>query len=143
VTADPTLQALVRRFAEAECSWFSSVRPNGRAHAAPVWHVWHQGRVYVITTSMAIKTDNVQQNPNIVMTHPDPANPIIIEGWAALTPAARQSLQPLFAAKYNWDIQASPDYDAIIEIVPTKLMAWGKYGEGRWSGSDILQLQPF
>jgi hypothetical protein len=139
-SVDETLQALIRRFAEAECSWLSSTRSDGRAHNAPVWHVWRQGRVYVITMAKAVKTTNIMNSPGVVIAHPDPVNPIIIEGWATLSPEARQVLQPLFKAKYDWDLNASPDYDTIIEITPVKLIAWGKYGEGRWSGSEIAPI---
>jgi len=142
-SVDATLRNLVKRFAESDCSWLGSTRPDGRPHSAPVWHVWHQGRIYVITTSKAVKITNIQHYPSIVISHPDPMNPIIIEGWAILTPAVRPQLQPLFAAKYDWDIETSPNYDAIIEIVPTKLLAWGQYGEGRWPGADLLQIWSF
>ena len=140
-TVDTTLKALVRRFAEAECSWLSSTRPDGRAHSAPVWHVWHQGRVYVMTTSEAVKTANIAQHLGVVIAHPDPHHPVIIEGWATFAPATRTQLRPLFKTKYDWDIAYSSAYDTIIEITPTKLLAWGKHGEGRWSGVEVLQVR--
>jgi gamma-glutamylcyclotransferase (GGCT)/AIG2-like uncharacterized protein YtfP len=137
---DETLRALVARFAQANCSWLSSVRPDGRAHSAPVWHVWYQGRIYIGTISGAVKTANILENPSVVITHPDPVDALIIEGWA--TPAAKleAQLQPLFKAKYNWDISSDAEYDTIIEITPTKLLAWGKHGQGRWPGSEVLQV---
>ena len=137
---DETLRALVKRFAEAECSWFNTVRPDDRAHSAPVWHVWYQGRAYVVTTPDAVKITNIAQNPAVVITHPDPINPVIIEGWATLAPEAEEALQPLFLAKYNWDIGTDADYGAIIEVTPTKLLAWGNHGEGRWDGEAVLQV---
>ena len=137
---DETLRSLVKRFAEAECSWFSTVRPDARAHSAPVWHVWYRGRAYMVTTPDAVKVINIAQNPAVVITHPDPINPVIIEGWATMSPDMEQSLRPLFQAKYDWDISTDADYSAIIEIIPTKLMAWGNYGEGRWKGEEVLQV---
>ncbi len=140
---DSTLQKLVRRFAESKCSWLSSVRPDNRAHSAPVWHVWYQGRVYVITTAGAVKTTNIGENPGVVITHPDPVDPLIIEGWATLAPQVRSQIQPLFQAKYAWDINKSPEYDTIIEITPIKLLAWGKHGTGRWTGAEVLRVWVF
>ena len=137
---DEALRALVKRFAEAECSWFNTVRPDDRAHSAPVWHVWYRGRAYVVTTPDAVKVTNIAQNPAVVLTHPDPINPVIVEGWATLAPEAEKALQPLFQAKYNWDISTDADYSTIIEITPTKLMAWGNHGEGRWDGEHVLQV---
>jgi gamma-glutamylcyclotransferase (GGCT)/AIG2-like uncharacterized protein YtfP len=140
---DSVLKELVKRFAEAECSWLSSVRPGGRAHSAPVWHVWFQGRVYVITTTAAVKTANIAQRPGVVITHPDPLNPVIVEGWATFAPAMWAELQPHFKAKYDWDFSQDDDYDTIIEVTPTKLMAWGKYGEGRWGADEVARVLSF
>lgn len=136
-TADSTLQALIRRFAESECCWFSSVRPDGRAHSVPIWHVWHRGRVYVVTAPQAVKIANIRANPNVVVTHPDPLNPIIIEGTAALAQPMQAELRPLFQTKFDWDIATDAEYNTIIAVTPAKLMAWGQYGEGRWQGEAI------
>ena len=52
---DATLSALLEKFAQADCCWFSSVRPDGRAHLAPIWHVWHAGSVYVVTRDQSVR----------------------------------------------------------------------------------------
>ena len=70
-------------------------------------------------------------------------DPIIIEGWATPAGAMEQQLQPLFKAKYDWDISTDSDYDTIIEVTPTKLIAWGKYGQGRWRGTEVLHIRRF
>jgi len=137
---DPTLQLLVERFAESQCSWLSTVRPDGRVHSTPIWHVWYQGRAYIVTLSSAVKSANTLNNPSVVITHPDPIDPIIIEGWATPAGVMEQQLQPLIKAKYDWDISTDSDYDTIIEITPTKLVAWGKYGQGRWRGKEIQRV---
>lgn len=137
---DPVLRALVQRFAAESCSWLSSVRPDGRAHSAPIWHVWHQGRAYVVTPSTSVKAANIGENPNVVLTHPDPMNPIIIDGWARSTPTMREQLRPLFLEKYAWDIGNAANYDTVLEITPARLLAWGKYGEGKWPGTEVLRV---
>ncbi len=137
---DETLQALVKRFADSDCMWLSCVRPDGRAHSSPIWQVWYQGRAYVVTKSEAVKTKNILYNPSVVMTHPDPVDPIIIEGWATLAPTLEANLQPLFKAKHDWDISTDREYNTIIEITPTRFIAWGKYGEGRWPGEEVLRI---
>jgi general stress protein 26 len=134
------LVALLDQFAAAECSWFTSVRADGRPHSAPVWHVWHQGRVYVVTTASAVKRANILVHPAVVLALPDPMNPIILEGRAELAAAARSELQPLFLAKYDWDLDSDAAYDTVIAVTPTKLMAWGKHGEGRWTGEQVAAV---
>lgn len=135
---DETLRALVQRFAESDCSWLSTVRPNSRAHSAPMWHVWLGGRVYLVTQPKAVKTTNIAENPSVVISHPDPLNPIIIEGWAIEAPHMWDALQPIFQQKYDWDIVADAEYHTILEITPTRLLAWGNQGEGRWTGAEIM-----
>ncbi len=143
VEVDEILRTHVQRFAEVECSWLSTVRPDGRAHSAPLWHVWYRGRVYVVTLSSAVKTANILENPGVVITHPDPVEPIIIEGWAILARGMGSRLQHLFQAKYDWDIDRSQDYDTIIEITPVNLLAWGKSGQGRWPGVEVMRVWDF
>jgi hypothetical protein len=122
------------RFSEAECSWLSSVRPSEKVHSAPVWHVWHEGRVYVVTQETAVKVRNIAQNPSVVITHPDPMEPIIIEGTAVLVVGMVEELRPSFQQKYEWDIATDDAYQAIIQITPTKIIAWQQGGKGsfRW-----------
>ena len=138
--ANPTLHALVQRFAESDCCWFSSVRPDGRAHSVPIWHVWYQGRIFIITDPESVKVSNIQHHPAIVVTHPDPLNPIIVEGTARLAPDRLPEISSRFQAKYAWDPTEDVQYGAVLEIAPSKLMAWGQHGEGRWSGDEVMQI---
>jgi general stress protein 26 len=107
-----------------------------------MWHVWRRGRIYLVTRSEAVKTTNIATNPSVVVTHPDPMNPIIIEGWAIEAPHMRDALQPLFQQKYDWNIATDAPYDTVIEITPTRLLAWGEQGAGSWSGADIVAQEP-
>ncbi|NCF66373.1 MAG: hypothetical protein GWP61_10370 [Chloroflexi bacterium] len=144
--ADLNLRSLIERFAASSCSWLSTVRPDGRVHSAPIWHVWTNGRAYVVTTAKAVKVPNIRNNPNVVLTHPDPHKAIIIDGEASLVQDKTDLLRPLFKAKYDWDIAEDDDYDTIIEIKPVKLLAWGEEGAGyrqRWFGERITGIRLF
>jgi general stress protein 26 len=140
---DKELAALVERFGDSECSWLSTARPDGGAHAAPIWHVWFEGRIYVVAMPTAVKVRNIQQDPRVVITHPDPLHVIIIEGDARLLTDMTERLRPFFKSKYDWDIATDTDYRAVIEITPTKIMTWGEEGAAhrrRWSGEKLKQL---
>lgn len=140
--ADSNLETIIERFAESECSWLGTVRPSGKPHSAPVWHVWHGGRVYVVAQATAVKTRNIQANPFVTITHPDPMQVIIVEGKAQLAEGMIAALRPSFQAKYGWDIAADEGYTAVIEIIPTKLMAWGANGAAAmqtWPGEEIAR----
>ncbi len=141
---DPILARLVERFAQADACWFSSTRPDGRAHLAPIWHVWHEGRIYVVTLSTSVRARNIVHQPAVSLSLPDTTNVVIVEGTARVAPEQREALNPLFKAKYNWEFAADNPYRHILEVTPRKIMAWGANGEGegRWffDANGILLL---
>src|SRR5262245_36050795 len=130
---DPNLARLIEKFAQAEACWFSSTRPDGRAHLAPIWHVWYEGRIYVVTQASSVRARNIAHQPAVSLSLPDPINVLIVEGTARVTPEQKGALSPLFKTKYNWDFADDNPYNVIIEVTPTKIMAWGAEGEGRWN----------
>ena len=130
---DPLLVRLMALFGSAECCWFASTRPGGRAHLAPIWHVVYDDRIYVVTQSGSVRAANLRQQPNVSLALPDPMNVLVIEGVARLAPERHDELHPLFQAKFNWDITTDTEYDEVIEVTPRKVMAWGSHGEGRWN----------
>lgn len=131
---DPTLLNLLDRFSAEKCCWFASTRPDGRAHLAPIWHVWHEGCAYVVSQATSVRATNIAVNPSVSLSWTDPVNPLIIEGTAQPAPEMLDELRPLFQAKFDWDIATDTDYTLILRITPTKFMAWGAFGEGRWLG---------
>jgi general stress protein 26 len=135
------LQSLLTMLAETKFSWFSSVRSDGRPHSVPVCHVLHQGRIYVATPSRSVKISNIRSNAHVTVAAylKDPEAGLIVEGHATLKPELRLSLSPLFEKKYSWNLGEDERHDALVEVTPTKLIAWGSSGEGRWSGEEILQ----
>ena len=138
---DLDLQTVVQRFAEADCSWLSTVRPDGRPHSAPIWHVWTNGCAFVVTKDSAVKVNNIRHCTRVVLTHPDPHHAIIIDGLAQIVQGKTSLLRPLFKAKYDWDIATDEEYNTVIEITPVKLLAWGEEGAGqrkRWTGEEVL-----
>jgi general stress protein 26 len=144
---DPVLARLIERFAQAEACWFGSTRPDGRAHLAPIWHVWHEGRVYVVTQSSSVRARNIVYQPAVSLSLPDTTDVVIVEGTARVTPEREGELNPLFKAKYNWEFTKDNPYHHIIEVTPRKIMGWGTNGEGegRWyfdaDGKRVLESE--
>ena len=126
------LDSLLEQFAAADCCWFASTRPDGRAHLAPIWHVWHGGAAYVVTKDGSARAGNIRHNPAVSLSLPDPMNVFVLEGIARFASEMADDLAPLFQAKYNWDIRTDADYNTIIAVDPVKALAWGSHGEGRW-----------
>jgi hypothetical protein len=136
VSTDPNLEKLLELFAAADCCWFASTRPDGRAHLAPIWHVWREGVAYVVTKEDAVRACNIRQNPQVSLSLPDPMNVFVLEDVARFAPEMVEAIAPLFRAKYSWEITIDPGYNTIIAVDPVKVMAWGKHGEGRWKFTD-------
>ena len=137
------LNSVLDRLVAADSSWLTTVRPDGRPHSAPVWHVWNGGRFYVVTQPKAVKAANIRRNQAVVLSHPDPHAVIIVDGRAQFVEGLTRELQPLFQEKYAWDIAADKDYTAVIAIEPLKVLAWPEEGAGhrrRWQGSDLAGL---
>lgn len=140
---DPIFAALVEKFTQAQACWFSSTRPDGRAHLAPIWHVWHEGRIYMVTQSTSVRARNIRHQPAVSLSLPDPVDVVIVEGTARSAPERAAMLTPLFIAKYNWDYDSDTAYQMIIEVIPRKIMAW--HGEAemyRWHFDENGLLQP-
>jgi general stress protein 26 len=133
---DPVLENLFAKFAEANACWFSSVRPDGRAHLAPIWHVVFERRIYVVSQESSVRVQNIRRNPNVSLSLPDTSNVLIVEGVARIAPERRDDLRAPFRAKYDWDTYEDASYTVFVEVRPTKVMAWGTDGEGRWRLDD-------
>ncbi len=132
-SSDERLRLLLQHFAAAEAVWYASVRPDGRVHLAPVWAVWFEDAAWVLTRRAAVRARNLVANPSVSLSLADPINVLIIEGRAEVAPRLPDSVRAAFQVKYNWDVLSDEEYQLIIRVVPSKLMAWGNHGEGRWA----------
>ena len=130
--SDDVLVGLSRKFRDELACWCATVRPNGRVHLAPIWHVVYNNLVYMVTRSSSVRARNIAANDWVSLCLPDPVNALIIEGRARPAPEREAEIQPLFMDKYGWDISTDLDYELILEMTPVKVMAWGNHGEGRW-----------
>lgn len=126
------IERLLAHFGEADACWFSSTRPDGRPHLAPIWHVVYAGSIYVVTRRTTVRAANIRINAAVTLALADTSNALIVEGVAHPAAAMRDALRPLFLAKYNWDIATDAEYDDVIQVAPRKVIAWGSHGEGCW-----------
>jgi general stress protein 26 len=64
--------------------WLATVWPSGRPHVTPVWGVWVDDALWFSCSRRSRKARNLEGNPQAVATTDDPANPVVVEGEAAL-----------------------------------------------------------
>lgn len=136
----PVLSGLFEKLAEEQTCWYSSVRPDGRAHLAPIWFVWHANAAWMVTQRESVRARNLAHSNSVSLALPDAVNALILEGVAAESPESVELIRPSFQQKYDWDITSEPEYDFIIRVDPVKLMAWGTHGDGRWTFDPATAL---
>jgi len=116
---------MIERLETQKNIWFGSVRPDGRPHLAPIWFVWHSGKLYVSTEADSVKCGNVRRNPQVVLALEDGTHPMICEGQAQLLEKPwPKDLLGSFLKKYEWDLNEETQYNQVIEVTPGKWLSW-------------------
>lgn len=109
--------------------WFASTRPDGRPHLVPIWFAFVDGRFYVCTTANSVKVRNVLADARVMVSLESGSKPIVAEGTARVIsrpyPAA---VNAAFVAKFDWELDSEPEYDALIEVTQTRWHRTGSIG---------------
>ena len=116
-----------RRLADAHEYWLATVRPDRPApHLMPVWGVWLDGRLWLSTSSGSRKAANIAGNPAVAVTAGDPAQPVVVEGTAAVVddPALVAAFGEAMDAKYETDYGAD-FYAANVTVAVTPITVFG------------------
>ncbi|NED95353.1 pyridoxamine 5'-phosphate oxidase family protein [Phytoactinopolyspora alkaliphila] len=67
--AEPTQWAQASKaLSDAELSWITTVRPDGRPHVTPLMTVWVDAALHFCTGPEERKCKNLMDNPNVVLT---------------------------------------------------------------------------
>jgi hypothetical protein len=113
--------------------WISTVRPNGRPQASPVWGVWHEGVLYFDGSGETRRMKNIAANPEVSVHLESGDEVVILEGRSesAAVPPARdfaEKLAALYKAKYV-DHAYAPEPDQWDEgglyfVRPRKVLGW-------------------
>ena len=73
----------VERLTRSHDYWLSTVRPDARPHAMPVWAVWLENALWFSSGGSSRKARNLALNPWVVITTDDALEPVVVEGQAA------------------------------------------------------------
>lgn len=118
----------------ADC-WYASVRPDGRPHIAPIWFVWVDNSVWMMTQASSVRARNLATGEHASVSAPDTKSPFIMEGKAERIVTPPDAVKQAFLEKYQWNLgQDDPEYAFLIRFTPVKVMAWNTEGGGsfRW-----------
>jgi len=64
--------------------WLSTVWPDGRPHAMPVWGVWLEDAVWFSSSLGSRKARNLAADDRCVLTTDNALEPVVVEGRASL-----------------------------------------------------------
>jgi PPOX class probable F420-dependent enzyme len=115
------------RLTSARNYWVSTVSPDGRPHATPVWAMWDDTVLWFTCAVGSRKAVNLRAEPHCVVTTEDASDPVIIEGTAAIVTDDKsiRRVLDLMNDKYHSDIEMSfldPARNATIAVRPAKVI---------------------
>jgi PPOX class probable F420-dependent enzyme len=134
--ASPALRRVIARLHREHIVWLATIRPEGRPHLVPIWHVWHQEKLYVSTGQHSVKMRNIHHQPHVALSLPDAMDVVLLEGTARPAPDLEDELAPYFVQKFEWDFRQDVEYGGLVQITPTKILAW--QGDYRREASRVL-----
>ena len=111
------------RMAAARNYWVHTTRPDGRAHAAPVWGLWHEGRFYFSTGAASRKGRNIAANPHVVVHLESGDEVVIFEGRVELVEdkALLAALDKAYKEKYGFPLSGG------FRLAPETAFAWREH----------------
>lgn len=125
-----------RAMADDRNYWVSTVRPDGRPHARPVWGVWVDGTFHCGGGERTRWVRNLATNPAVVVHRESGDDVVIIEGTAErLTDetADASRIERIDAAyERKYDIRHGTPF---FVVRPDTVFAWSAYPEDatRWT----------
>ena len=120
----PDLRRAVARLQREHIVWLATARPEGRPHLVPIWHVWRQDKLYISTGQHSVKMRNILHQPSVTLALPDAMDVVLVEGAARPAPELDVELAPDFVEKFEWDFREDAEYGGLVQITPTRILAW-------------------
>ena len=123
-----------QRLREDAIGWLATVRANGQPDVVPVWFLWDQNAVTIVSQPDAQKVRNLQANPSCSIAVDDSENghqPVAFDGVASLEPGALPGhIRDRYIEKYGKMLEAmnwTPEqlfeaYSQVILITPTRFL---------------------
>jgi hypothetical protein len=120
----PDLERATARLYREHIIWLATTRPEGRPHLVPIWHVWHQGKIYISTGGDSVKMRNIRHQPHVALSLPDAMDVVLVEGIARPAPELNDELAPHFIQKFDWDFREDSEYGGLVQVTPAKILTW-------------------
>jgi hypothetical protein len=115
-----------QQMATARNYWISTVRPDGRPHAVPVWGIWLDRGFMFSAGNQSRKARNLAANPTIVVHLESGDDVIILEGAVEemVDPELGQRYADAYEAKYQWRPDPADPETVTYLLCPQVAFAW-------------------
>ncbi|MBM3943384.1 MAG: PPOX class F420-dependent oxidoreductase [SAR202 cluster bacterium] len=83
-----TRQEIEAFMAEPHVGHLTTLRPDGQPHVTPVWFLWKDNHVLVMTGADSLKARHIARNPAVALSiaaGQQPYRYVVVEGLASLT----------------------------------------------------------
>lgn len=108
--------------------WVTSTRDDARPHAAPVWGIWHEGKLYFGSETRSVKSRNIATRPAIVIHLESGDDVVTLEGEAhpVNDETLYNKISILYAEKYAVSLSAfqTRGTTELLSFTPQTGMAW-------------------
>jgi PPOX class probable F420-dependent enzyme len=132
-TTTPAGLRAAQRLGTELIAWLTTVRPDGQPQSSPIWFVWEDGEVLLLSRANTPRPANIRANPRVSLnlnSDADGGDIVTVEGEArivdaelpAATEAAYQAKYLGKILEYGWDWEKMRrDYPVVIRIRPTRV----------------------
>lgn len=127
ITGAPGAAALTWQWAREQLVasrnyWIATARDDGRAHATPVWGVWHDDAIWFGADARSVKARNLAAIPYAVVHLESGDDVVILEGRVARAhPRAMSDVLDAYEAKYGLRPSES---DPLYRFVADRALLW-------------------
>jgi hypothetical protein len=130
---------VTERMTQAQNYWISTVSPDGRPHATPVWGLWLDDRLYFGGGPQTRRSRNLIDNPAVCVHLESGSDVIILHGVAREFGAQDQSLiaRLIDASAHKYGYKPKPEEYAapgVFVVLPRMVLAWKQFPKDatRW-----------
>ena len=137
---DPTTRAGARALERLDrelVAWLTTVTPAGQPQPSPVWFLWLDGEVLLLSRAATPRAANIRANPRVALSFDgdgDGGDTVVLEGEARIVreqasladvPAAYVKKYAAKLAAFGWTMESMlVDYPVEIRVRPTRVRAW-------------------
>lgn len=127
-------QHAVERLEVAASYWVSTIRPDGRPHARPIWGTFVEGTLYLEGSPQTRWARNMAANPEVSVHLESAQDVVVVEGTARATRPDRALAEKLarsIGAKYkSFGYEPGPDSwneGGLYVVRPRLVYAWAQF----------------